>query len=169
MRGAAFLKRFALALSLTALGVAISPLYIPIPPTKAFPGQHFINVVTGVMLGPLWGAFVATLIGVIRVSLGLGTIYAFPGGIPGAIVVGLTAYALRRAGRDPVYAAFTEPIGTAVIGFLLALYIFAPLVGDFAKWQAALTVIWLGWVFSTGIGTLVGFAALKVLRAAGYL
>jgi len=166
---AGFIRRFALALSLTALGVAIAPLYIPIPPTKAFPGQHFINVIAGVMLGPIWATFVAILISIIRVSLGIGTIYAFPGSIPGALLVGLTAYILRKNGRSPEYAAFVEPIGTAIIGFLLALYLFAPLVGDVAKWQAALTIIWLGWLFSTGIGTLIGFAALKAIKSAGYL
>ena len=169
MRRAQLIRRFALALSLTALGIAIAPLHIPIPPTKAFPGQHFINVIAGVLLGPLWAMFIATLIGAIRISLGLGTIYAFPGGIPGGFLVGVAAYLLKRRGLDPTYAAFAEPLGTAVVGFLLALYIFAPLVGDVAKWQAALTIIWLGWLFSTGIGTVVGFAALRVLRAIGYI
>jgi len=164
-----FIKRFALSIGLAALGVAISPLYIPIPPTKAFPGQHFINVVSGVLLGPVWAIFIAVLISVIRISLGLGTIYAIPGSIPGAFLVGLTAYLFRKRGLKIDYAAFTEPLGTAVIGFLLAYYLFAPLVGDAAKWQAALTIIWLGWLFSTGIGTLIGYTAIKILRKTGLI
>jgi len=166
---AIFIRKFALSLGLAALGVVIAPLYIPIPPTKAFPGQHFINVISGVVLGPVWAVFIAILISVIRISLGIGTIYAFPGSIPGALLVGITAYILKRRRINPDYAAFSEPLGTAVIGFLLALFIFAPIVGDAAKWQAALTIIWLGWLFSTGVGTLIGFAALKVIRAAGLI
>lgn len=164
-----FIRRFALSIALIALGLAIAPIYIPIPPTKAFPGQHFINVIAGVILGPWWAIFVAIMISIIRISLGIGTIYAFPGSIPGAFLVGITAVLLRKAGRSPDYAAFMEPLGTAVIGFLIAFYVFAPLVGDLPKWQAALTVIWLGWLFSTGVGTLIGFAALKVLRATGLI
>ena len=164
-----FLKKFALSLGLTALGVAIAPLHIPIPPTKAFPGQHFINSVSGVLLGPWWAMFIALLISIIRISLQIGTIYAFPGSLPGAFLVGLTAYILKKRGKDKIYAAFAEPLGTAVIGFLIAFYVFAPLVGDIEKWRAALSVIWLGWLFSTGIGTLIGFTALKVLKSAGYL
>ncbi len=163
------IRKFALSIGLTALGIVIAPLYIPIPPTKAFPGQHFINDIAGIILGPYWATITAILISIMRVSLGIGTIYAFPGSIPGTLLVGITVNILRRRRLNPDYAAFTEPIGTAIIGFLLALYVFAPLVGDVSKWQIALTIIWLGWLFSTCMGTLIGFAALKVIRSAGYI
>ena len=160
-------RRLALAAALGGMAVALSGIYIPIGPTKAYPVQHMVNVIAGILLGPLWAGGLAAVIGIVRMQLGLGTIYAIPGGIPGAIMVGVAAMLLRRAGRNPILAAAAEPPGTAIIGFLLALFIFAPLVGDYERWLAALTPIWLVWLASTLSGTILGVAALKVLEAAG--
>ena len=162
-------RKLALAIMLMALAIALSPVHIPIGPTKAFPGQHIVNAIAGVILGPLWASAMALGIGIIRMSLGLGTIYSIPGGIPGAFVVGLAALVLKKAGRDPIKAALLEPLGTAVIGFLLALYLFAPLVGDFEKWRTALIPIWATWIASTGVGTAIGYTALRVLRRTGLI
>jgi len=161
-----FARKLALAVVLTGLAVALSPLHIPVGPTKAFPWQHMVNVVAGATLGPLWATAMAIAIGTIRISLGLGTIFAYPGGIPGALLVGTVAYLLKKRGKKVEYAAFVEPLGTAVVGFLLALYVFAPLVGKYQAWMAALSAIWAIWALSTAVGTVVGFAVLKVLRAA---
>ncbi len=149
------------------MAVALAGIYIPIGPTKAFPVQHMVNVIAGVLLGPVWAGGLAAVIGVVRISLGLGTIYAIPGGIPGAVLVGLAAKLLRARGLNPILAGLAEPIGTAVIGFLLALFVFAPIVGDYEKWIAALTPIWLVWLASTAIGTTLGMVALGVLEASG--
>jgi energy coupling factor transporter S component ThiW len=54
MKNTAVTKKIALASLLSALGVVISPLWFEWLGSKAFPGQHFINVLSGVMLGPLW-------------------------------------------------------------------------------------------------------------------
>ena len=163
-------RKVALLVTMSGLTIALSPIHIPIGPTKAFPWQHMTNVILGVTLGPLWAGAAALLIGLVRMMLGLGTIFSIPGGVPGAILVGLGAVALRRAGRSPEYAAFLEPVGTAVIGFLLALYIFAPLVGKYEAWLAAgLLPIWLVWAASTGVGTLAGFGALRLLRRSGLI
>ncbi len=164
------LRKLSLTIVIMALTIALAPIHIPIGPTKAFPWQHMANVILGVLLGPIWAGGAALLVGLIRMMLGLGTIYSIPGGIPGAVLVGLGAMILKRAGRKPEYAAFLEPVGTAIIGFLLALYIFAPLVGDYEKWLAkGLLPIWLVWAASTGVGTVVGFTALKVLRRSGLI
>ena len=161
-----FERKLALAAVLAGLAIALAPIHIPVGPTKAFPWQHMVNVLAGVTLGPLWASAIAAIVGPIRMALGLGTIFSIPGGIPGAFLVGLTAYILKNRGKKFEYAAFTEPIGTAVIGFLLALYVFAPLVGKYEAWMAALIPIWTIWALSTGVGTLIGFAAVKVLRTA---
>ncbi len=161
--------RLALAAALGGVAVALSPIYIPLGPTKALPWQHMVNVVAGVTLGPVWAGVLALVIGLVRMALQLGTIYSIPGGIPGAVLVGLGAWLLRRWGRDPVYAGLLEPLGTAVIGFLLAYLVFAPIVGDVEAWRAMLGVIWLGWLASTAIGTALGLAALYVLRRSGLL
>jgi energy coupling factor transporter S component ThiW len=40
---------------LSALGVVISPLLsFPILAFKVYPGQHMINAISGVLLGPWW-------------------------------------------------------------------------------------------------------------------
>ncbi len=161
-----FERRLALALMIAGLTVALSPIFIPVGPTRALPWQHMANVICGVLLGPWWGMGVAFLVGLVRNMLGLGTIYAFPGGIPGAFLVGLAAILLRRIRVSAEYAAFAEPFGTAVVGFLIAFYVFTPLMGDYEKWALALTTIWLGWLASSLIGTVIGFTVLKVLKRA---
>ena len=164
---AALERKLALAAVLGGVAVALAGVYIPIGPTKAYPVQHMVNVIAGVLLGPLWAGGLALVIGLVRMSLGLGTIYAIPGGIPGAVLVGVVAKVLMKRGRNPILAALAEPFGTAVVGFLLALFVFAPLVGDYEKWLAALAPIWLVWLASTLIGTALGAAALKVLEVSG--
>jgi energy coupling factor transporter S component ThiW len=160
-------RKLAVAAVLGGLAVALAGVYIPVGPTKAYPVQHMVNVIAGVLLGPLWAGVLAAVVGAVRVSLGLGTIYAFPGGIPGAVLVGIAAKLLARRGSSMLWAGLAEPLGTAVIGFLLALFVFAPLVGDYERWLAALTPIWLVWLLSTGIGTALGMAGLKLLEASG--
>lgn len=161
--------RLAIAAALGGVAVALSPVYIPLGPTKALPWQHMVNVVAGVLLGPLWAGSLALSVGLVRMSLQLGTIYSIPGGIPGAVLVGIAARLLMRRRVNPAYAALAEPLGTAVIGFLLAYTLFAPLAGDADAWRAMLGVIWLGWLASTLIGTTLGVAALLALQRAGLL
>lgn len=109
-----------------ALGVSLSifPGAFPIGPTKVFPFQHMINVVAGILLGPLNAGVVAGLIGIIRIGIGTGTFFAIPGGIPGAVVVGLVyRYFVRKEA-----AGLTEPFGTA-LGALLSAFLVAPAIG----------------------------------------
>lgn len=160
-------RRLALAAVLGGIAVALSVVKIDVGPTKALPWQHMVNVIAGVTLGPVWAGGLALAIGLTRMALGLGTIYSIPGGIPGAFLVGVTAVLLQRRGLSPVYAGLVEPLGTAVIGFLLAYTLFAPLMGDLEAWRAALGVIWLGWLTSTLIGTSIGVTALKILERGG--
>ena len=160
------IRRVSLATVLIALGVVISPfLWFPILASKAFPGQHIVNAVAGVLLGPFWAAFIAICIGLIRMSLGIGTIFSMPGGIPGALVVGLFHWLLRRSGvRQLELAALTEPIGTILIGGTLAVYLVAPLLGR----NMLLIPVWIGWSISCVPGAVVGFIILEALRAAGF-
>ena len=64
------------------LAVLGSFIHFPIGPVKVFPFQHAINVVAGIMNRSLvWdvGCFLAALV---RLMLGTGTLFAFPGGFP---------------------------------------------------------------------------------------
>ncbi|MBS7630897.1 energy coupling factor transporter S component ThiW [Candidatus Bathyarchaeota archaeon] len=174
--------KIALSAVLTALGVILSPLFsIPMPPIKAYPIQHCINAISGVVLGPFWAVIVATMIGIIRNLLGTGTFFAFPGGIFGGLVVGLVYKYLWR--ND--LSALTESIGTVVIGatvgyaFISGLapgevsYVLGmPVRGvSSTMWgvSGGMWVLWLMFGASSIPGSFLGFLCLKALRRAGVL
>ncbi len=154
---------------LSALGVIISPYFwFPVLASKAYPGQHMLNAVAGVLLGPWWASLIAIIVGTIRIMLGVGTIYAYPGGIPGAFVVGLVAQALKRLakGKWVELAAFTEPVGTVLIGATISVYIFAPALGH-AKMAWALIPVWFSWSLSSVPGCVIGYLVLMSLKKVG--
>ena len=123
--------KISIAALMIALGVVLSFLNpfkdIILFGAKINPFVHLINAIVGVLLGPLYGIFVALSIATIRYSLGIGTVLAFPGGIPGALIVGIFAKILRKKYADHpnktkiiLYAVFSETIGTALIGGTIA-------------------------------------------------
>ena len=155
----------------TALGVVLSPFWIPILASKAFPGQHLINSLAGVILGPIDAAIIAILVGLIRNMYGIGTIYAFPGGIPGGVIVGITYIILKNfsgSRRARLISIWMEPVGTVLIGATISIYIVAPGIGDVAmlsKLEAlGLLPLYLGWSFSSLTGVFIAFITLLVLE-----
>lgn len=82
-------KKLVLAAVLIALGVAASPLYIPIGASKCFPVQHLVNVLAAVLLGPWYGVSMAFVTSLLRVLIGTGSLLAFPGSMCGALLAGL--------------------------------------------------------------------------------
>ena len=162
-------KKIALASCLIALGVVIAPfLWFPFLYTKCYPGQHLINVLAGILLGPHWAALIATIIGIIRISLHIGSIYAFPGGIPGGVVVGLFNILFKKLNIRNDISALTEPLGTVFIGGTLSVYIVAPLAGHITM-IGALLPIWFAFGISSIIGSIMGFTVIKVLDRVGIL
>lgn len=175
--------KVALTATFSALGVVLAPFFwFPFLGTKAYPGQHLINSLAGVTLGPWWAALVAIIVGLVRNALGVGTIFAFPGGIPGAVVVGL-AYMLtsRIKSRYLKYlAVFFEPIGTVFIGGTISLLLVAPWAASYLKPAqdlfmrmqelgtfTALLTLWSGWAISSIIGSVIGFVILVALERFG--
>ena len=155
-----YMRRIALSAVLTAIAVILSPLYFLVGTTKCFPAQHMINGVAGVLLGPWYAAMIALATGMIRNSLGVGTLYAFPGGIPGALVVGFFYHYLKND-----YAALTEPLGTVVVGATISGLLFAP-------WQGhtfPLSFFWIAFAASSIPGSVLGFVVLKALRRTGVI
>lgn len=63
---------------LIAVGVVCPTLFIPVGPAKVFPVQHMINVFAAVILGPAYGVSAAFITSPIRVSIGTGSLLAFP-------------------------------------------------------------------------------------------
>lgn len=155
-------RKIALSAVLIALGVLLASfLWLPVGPAKVFPGQHIVNAIAGILLGPFYAVFIALVIGIIRNSLGWGTIFAFPGGLPGGFIVGIIYRYLKKTD----YAALAEPLGTVVIGATLSAWIFAPLIGV----GGTLTFFWIAFAASCIPGAIVGFIILKILRKSGIL
>ena len=157
--GAIDTKRIALAAVLIAATVVLSPIHFPIGSSKCYPAQHMVNGIAGVLLGPWYAAVMAFFTGVIRNLLGLGTLHAFPGGVPGGLVVGLVYRYVKRSDL----AAITEPLGTVVIGATISALVVAPYLGK------AFTVAfwWIAFAASSIPGSIIGFVILKSLRATG--
>lgn len=177
-------KKVALASALSALGIVISPLFFEWLGTRAFPGQHFINVLSGVLLGPVWGAVVAVIIGSVRIGIGTGTVFAYPGSVPGVLLVGTVYLLLQHLNLTKLkfFAAFAEPVGTVFIGGTIALTIVAPYIGPTIGPAAtmlrnlealgfihALFLLWGGWAVSSVIGAAAGFFFLLAAERYGVI
>jgi energy coupling factor transporter S component ThiW len=159
-------RALALDAMLAAIAVILSiiPGSIPIGPTKVLPYQHMVNVIAGVVLGPWHAVLMATIAAVIRNALGVGTLFAFPGGIPGGLVVGLIhKYAVKRD-----EAGLTEPLGT-FIGALISAWIVAPSLGVAFKPAFGITEQWalfsVFFLLSSVPGAIMGYVILKALKA----
>jgi len=174
-----YVKKLALVTVFSALGVAIAPFFwFMFLGTKAYPTQHMINAILGVLVGPFWAAIAAIFIGTIRIMLGIGTPYAFPGGVPGGIIVGTVYWILKNlkvSEKKRLISAFTEPIGTLLIGVPLSLFLFAPWIMDpklldlIAKEGTlfAFLILGTGWALSCVPGSILGFIILLVLNNVG--
>lgn len=173
-------KKIALASTLTALGVAIAPfIWFPFMGSKAYPGQHLINAIAGIYLGPWWAALIAIMVGTIRISLGIGTIYAYPGGIFGGLVVGYIYKFLQRfiGNRKALVSALTEPIGTLLIGAPLSVLIVSPVAPILGHSQIemkpgglliTILYLWFGWGASTFTGSIAAYFILNILYRYGF-
>jgi energy coupling factor transporter S component ThiW len=136
-----------------------------------------INALAGVLLGPLDAVLVALFIGIFRISLGLGTIYAIPGGLPGGFVVGLINMVLRRylgKGRSAKISVWGEPIGTVLIGATLSVFIVAPWIGDVKMMSVlsgdvflGLLALYGGWAVSSLMGVVAAFIIVVFLDGVG--
>jgi len=154
-------RNLAVAAVLIAVATALSPLSFPVGPTKVFPIQHMTNAIAGVLLGPLYAVFIAIVVGVLRNALGTGTFFAFPGGIPGALVVGLLfRYAVKKD-----FIALTEPVGTGIGGVVSWMIVQA----GFIRSSLSLLGFVSAFLASSIPGSILGFAVLVVIRKSGVI
>ena len=116
MSNAAQLKKLCTAGILTALAVVCSAFYIPVGASKCFPIQHMVNVIAGVMLGPVYACAMAFVTSLIRVLTGTGSLLAFPGSMIGAFCCGLMYHFTKKL----PFAYLGELIGTGILGALAA-------------------------------------------------
>ncbi len=167
-----YIKKLALSSILSVLALIISPFaWFSWGPTKAFPGQHFVNVIASIILGPIWAIFIAIIVGTMRIMLGIGTIFAYPGGIPGGFIVGLFYKNLKKVinkRKAMIIASLSEPIGTVLIGGTISWYIFDPLLGGilYSKFLSLLP-FYFGWFLSSITGSLLGMIVILTIDKTG--
>ena len=157
------IKKMCIAGMLAAVGVAASPINFPIGASKCLPAQAFVNVLSGVLLGPWYAAAVGALCALIRNLLGTGTLLAFPGSIFGAVLAGLMFHKVKKL--LPL-AALGEVFGTAIIGGLTAYPIAKYVLGSES---AALFGLVLPFFISSAGGAVIAFILLEALDKTGAL
>ncbi|MBD1380553.1 energy coupling factor transporter S component ThiW [Metabacillus arenae] len=94
-----------------------SLLWFPAGVAKAYPVQHIVNVLAGVMLGPIPAVIIAFVTGLLRNLMGTGSLLAFPGGMIGAFLAGYLFRKVKRTWGAPV----GEVIGSGLIAPLFAV------------------------------------------------
>ena len=109
-------KKLTVAALFVAIGVVFSFVYFPVGLSKCYPIQHMVNVLSAVILGPIYSVLVAFCISLIRNLSGTGSLMAFPGSMVGAFLAGILYYKTRKLSL----AFLGEVFGTGVIGALLA-------------------------------------------------
>lgn len=148
-------KKLVLAGLFIAITVVFSTfIVIPIGLAKAAPVQHFMNVLTAVILGPWYAMGCAFVTSLIRNLMGTGSILAFPGSMIGALLAG---FAYKRW-KNLALAACGEVIGTGILGAMLAALMALPFLGT--------KVALFGYVPSFFLSSLVGAVVAGVLLKA---
>ncbi len=153
-------RKVAYSVVLAAIAIALSPLSIPVAGAKIYPWQAMVNVLAGVLVGPWYAVVVALVAAIARNALGTGTLFAFPGSVIGAFLVGL----LYRLTRNVYLAAPGEVIGTGLIAALISTALWAPLVMSHHMELLALIVPFLS---ASLPGAVIGVVAVKILERAG--
>ncbi|MDU2503725.1 MAG: energy coupling factor transporter S component ThiW [Peptoniphilus harei] len=109
-------KKLTIAAFFVAIAVVFSFVNIPVGLAKCYPIQHMVNVLSAVLLGPLYSVLVAFCTSLIRNMSGTGSLMAFPGSMIGAFFSGILFYKTKKLSL----AFLGEVIGTGLIGALLA-------------------------------------------------
>lgn len=140
-----------------ALGVLLSPFSIPLGVAKIFPAQHMINVLLAIFLGWRYSTSAAFCISSLRITLGMGTILAYPGSMIGAF---LSGYLYKK----------THSIAAALLGEIFGTGV----LGGFVSYPVALFVLdshAVAWYFvlaflpSTITGSILAYMVYKLLES----
>lgn len=150
-------KLMVLSAVFASVAVALSGLSFPVGPVRCFPIQHAVNVASGIILGPFWAVMSALVASIVRNMMGMGTLFAFPGSLFGALCVGLAAR--RLSAQNQLYAAFAEPIATTILGAGVASLIVAPFLGK----SVGYPFFALSFFASSAPGALLGALLTRVL------
>lgn len=155
------IKKLSLSGMFVALGLVCSAFYIPMGASKCFPVQHMINVLAGVLLGPVYGVGIAFGTSFLRVIMGTGTLLAFPGSMIGAFFCGL----LYQKTKKLSFAYMGEIVGTGIIGALVAYPVAILIMGK----EAAMFAYLLPFLVSSFGGASISIVFIGILRKAKVL
>lgn len=147
-------RKVALSGLLIAIAVVFGTFSIPIFGAKMSPVQHFINVVSAVVLGPVYAVGNAFIASFLRNILGTGSLLAFPGSMAGAFLSGILFSKFRKLEM----ALAGEIIGTGILGALLAYPVAALLMGK----ESAVFVYVIPFLISCTGGAIMAYGFLKV-------
>lgn len=146
-------------LTLTAMMITIGTLtshmfFIPIGFAKVFPMQHFINVLSAVLLGPYYAVAQALCVSILRNLMGTGSVFAFPGSMIGAF---LAAYLFSKTKKTSM-AFVGEVTGTGLLGALASYPIAVLLLGK----EATIFGFIPSFMVSSLSGAFIGYVILTV-------
>ncbi|MCT4632014.1 MAG: energy coupling factor transporter S component ThiW [Firmicutes bacterium] len=148
------IRKLTLSSLFIALGTLLGHLIvIPIGVSRCFPLQHTINVLSAVILGPIYAVSNAFIISLLRNIMGTGSLLAFPGSMIGALLAGI----LYSKFKKQELACIGEVIGTGIIGGLLAF----PIAKYFMGSSATAFFFLIPFLVSTLGGSLIAFVILK--------
>lgn len=147
-------KKIVLSGILIAIATVLGTFSIPILGAKASPIQHFVNVIAGVSLGPIYGVACAFVSALIRNILATGSILAFPGSMVGVFFAGI----LYKKFKKIEFAVIGEVIGTGIIGAILAYPLAAFVLGK----EVALFVYIVPFSISAILGSIMAYILLKI-------
>lgn len=156
------IKRLALAAIFSAVSIIGSLYHFPIFGSKCAPVQHMVNILSAVFLGPYYALASAFCTSVIRNLLGIGTLLAFPGSMPGAFLAGM----LYQRTRKLSFAYLGEIFGTAFIGAILSYPIACFIIGNE---NAAIFTFVIPFLISSGGGTVIALLITKTMERTGVL
>lgn len=149
-------RKLVLTALLCAVAVATSSfLFVPVGMIRAFPVQHLINIVLAVLVGTKYAVTGAFIVSLLRNLLGLGSLFAFPGSMVGALLAGL----VYKKTKSLLWTAVAEVVGTGVIGAMLCYPIATLILGR----EASLFFVMPAFFASSLLGATISFVILKVL------
>lgn len=154
-------RKIVLSGILIAIATVLGTFSIPILGAKASPIQHFINVIAGVTLGPIYGVACAFISSLLRNILATGSLLAFPGSMVGVFLAGI----LYKKFKIIELAVIGEVIGTGIIGALLAYPLAAFVLGK----EVALFVYIVPFSLSSIIGSIIAYIMLKISKIREFL
>lgn len=147
-------KKVVLSGILIALATVLGTFSIPVLGAKVAPVQHFVNIIAGVTLGPVYGVGCAFISSLLRNILATGSLLAFPGSMVGVLLSGI----LFKKFKKVEFAVIGEVIGTGIIGALIAYPIAALVLGK----EVAMFVYIVPFSLSSIVGSIIAYIILKI-------